>query len=83
MTRILKLFVELTNSEMLRRAITRKSGKKFPARVPLFVNNEFVESSSKETSGKVVNPWTGEILSETPQMTAGEFLNAVKTSEEG
>ena len=64
---------------MLRRCLFAAS--RYPNRVPLFINNQFIDSQSTKESSKVTNPRTGELLSTTFESTPGEFNKAVESSQ--
>ncbi len=53
----------------------------FPKKIPLFINGEFVESTSSETI-PLTNPATQEVLSEVSFATSQEIDNAVAVAKE-
>ena len=49
--------------------------------VPLFINNEFRQSTSSRSAGSVVNPSNQKLLAETPQTTASELEEAATAAQ--
>lgn len=59
---------------------TRASAK-YPGRVPLFIDNKFVDSTSTEVAATVYDPARQQELSKTPECSSSDFQAAVKSSQ--
>jgi acyl-CoA reductase-like NAD-dependent aldehyde dehydrogenase len=54
----------------------------FAFKVPLFINNEFVRSSSGRVAAQVIDPASQKILAETPECSAAELDRAGEAASE-
>eukprot|EP00922_Rhytidocystis_sp_ex-Travisia-forbesii_P054815 GHVS01081205.1.p1 GENE.GHVS01081205.1~~GHVS01081205.1.p1 ORF type:complete len:602 (+),score=89.24 GHVS01081205.1:171-1808(+) len=56
--------------------LSRAFATSINGRVPMFINNEFITSSSSSTASLVTNPATQDVLAETPQPSHAELQSA-------